>query len=227
MLISLPDVIARHGLVITGVIHAGAHLGQEAKVYRSCGIDEVLWIEANPELLDELRANVEPLGHRVASACLAATSGEVIRLNVADSASGDNRGMSSSLLPFGTHLERYPHVSYVSHIELTTTTLDAVVAEHAATRSNLLVLDVQGYELQVLRGAAETLRHTDCVYSEINVDELYRGGALLPELDGFLEERGFARVETRMHGSQHRDERDGERWYGWGEAVWVRARASG
>lgn len=221
MLISLADVIARHGLAIRGVIHAGAHFGQEAERFRSCGIEDVLWIEANPEIIGELRANVERFGHRVAQACLAATSGEVIRLNVADSASGDNRGMSSSVLPFGTHLDRYPNVSYVSHIELTTSTLDAVVAEHAATGSNLLVLDVQGYELHVLRGAAETLRHTDCIYSEINVDELYRGGALLPELDGFLAQRGFARAATRMHGSQHPDERDGERWYGWGEAVWV------
>jgi FkbM family methyltransferase len=223
MLISLADVIVRHGLAVTGVIHAGAHLGQEAELYRSCGIDEVLWIEANPDRIDELRANVERFGHRVAWACLAATSGDVVVFNVADSASGDNRGMSSSVLPFGAHLQRYPDVRYVSHIELPTSTLDEVVAEHAATSSNLLVLDVQGYELHVLHGAAETLRHTDCVYSEINVDELYRGGALLPELGGFLAERGFARVATRMHGSQHPDERDGERWYGWGEAVWVRS----
>jgi FkbM family methyltransferase len=223
VLISLADLLERHRLAITGVIHAGGHLGQEAKLYRSCGIDEVLWIEANPERIEELRANVEPFGHRVAWACLAATSGDVVVFNVADSESGDNRGMSSSVLPLGAHAQRYPNVSYVSHIELTTSTLDAVVAEHAATRSNLLVLDVQGYELHVLRGAVQTLRHTDCIYSEINVDELYRGGALLPELDAFLAERGFARVATRMHGSQDPDERDGERWYGWGEAAWVRS----
>ena len=227
MLISLPDVIARYELAVTGVIHAGAHLGQEAKLYRSCGIDEVLWIEANPETIDELRANVQQFGHRVAWACLAATSGDIVVFNVAASASGDNRGMSSSVLPFGVHLERYPHVRYISQVELTTSTLDEVVAEHGATRSNLLVVDVQGYELQVLQGAAETLRHTDCVYSEVNVEELYLGGALLPELDGFLAERGFARVATRMQGSQHPDERDGERWYGWGEAVWVREASSG
>ena len=223
MLISLADVIARHELAVTGVIHAGAHFGQEAELYRSCGIDEVLWIEANPQMIDELRANVERFGQRVASACLAPMSGDVVLFNVAESASGDNRGMSSSVLPFAAHLQRYPHVRYVSQIELTTSTLDAVVAEHAATRSNLLVLDVQGYELHVLQGAAETLGHTDCIYSEINVDELYGGGALLPDLDSFLAERGLTRVAIRMHGSQHPDERDGERWYGWGEAVWVRA----
>lgn len=225
MLIPLSDVIDHYGLAIRGVIHAGAHLGQEAEIYRACGIDEVLWIEANPATIDELRANVEPFGHHVASACLGATTGEIVVFNVADTPSGANRGMSSSVLPLGTHLERHPNVRYVTQIELKTRTLDDVVAEHSATGSNLLVLDVQGYELHVLRGGAEMLLHTDCIYSEINLDELYQGGALVQDLDGFLVERGFARVETRLYGSQHRDERDGERWFGWGDAVWVRATA--
>ncbi len=157
------------------------------------------------------------------SACLGATDGELATFNVADTPSGSNRGMSSSVLPFGTHVERHPNVSYVTHIELVTRTLDSVVAEASATGYNLLVVDVQGYELEVLRGAEQALAHADCVYSEVNVDELYRGCALLPDLDRFLETRGFARVEMKLYGSQHRDERDGERWFGWGDGVWVRA----
>jgi hypothetical protein len=61
------------------------------------------------------------------------------------------------------------------------------------------------------------------VYAEVNLDELYEGCALLPDLDAFLEDRGLTRVETRLWGSQHRDERDGETWFGWGDAVWVRS----
>jgi FkbM family methyltransferase len=223
VLIPLQDVIDRYGLAISGVIHAGAHLGQEAEIYGSCGIRDVLWIEANPKTIDELRTNVEPLGHRVASACLGATTGEIVTFNIADTPSGANRGMSSSVLPLGTHLERHPNVRYVSQIELTTRTLDSVVVEHSATGWNVLVLDVQGYELHVLRGASKTLLHTDCIYSEVNLDELYAGGALLADLDAFLEDRGFTRRETRLYGSQYRDERDGERWFGWGDAVWMRA----
>ena len=47
MLIPLQDVIDRYGLAISGVIHAGAHLGQEAEIYRS------IYSEVN---LDELYA---------------------------------------------------------------------------------------------------------------------------------------------------------------------------
>jgi FkbM family methyltransferase len=227
MLISLRQVLERHGLRIGGSVHAGAHLGQEAEVYRSCGIADVLWIEANPALIDELRANVEPRGHRAVQACLGATSGARVTLNIADDEARTNRGLSSSLLPLGTHRDRHPEVAYVDAIELETRTLDSVAAEHGAMEWNLLVMDVQGYELQVLEGAAETLPHVDCVYSEVNVDELYEGCVLLPDLDAFLAAREFTRVETRLWGSQHRDERDGEGWFGWGDAVWVRTGLAG
>jgi FkbM family methyltransferase len=223
VLIPLRKVLNRYRLSVRGAVHAGAHLGQEAEIYRACGIADVLWIEANPALLDELRANVEPFGHRVVQACLGATSGATVTLNVADDEARTNRGLSSSVLPLGSHRERHPEVAYVDAVELTTRTLDSVVAENGAAGWNLLVLDLQGYELEALRGATETLAHVDCVYSEINVDELYEGCALLPDLDAFLETRGFVRVETRLWGSQHRDERDGESWFGWGDAVWMRS----
>jgi FkbM family methyltransferase len=208
-------VIGRYGLGLgfRGAIHVGAHLGQEAEIYRDSGLADVLWIEADPALLDELRANGAPFGHKVVGACLGATSGAKVILDLADNSAGTNRGMSSSVLPLGLHRERHPDVSYVGSIELTTRTLDSVVDGQGATGSNLLNMDVQGYELHVLEGAERTLPQLDCVYAEVNLDELYEGCALLPDLDAFLEDRGLTRVETRLWGSQHRDERDGETWF--------------
>lgn len=223
MLISLRSLIARYGLRLRGAIHVGAHLGQEAQIYHDCGLAEVLWIEANPALLDELRANVAPFGHTVVAACLGPTSGAKVILNLSDDPKGTNRGQSSSVLPLGLHRQRYPDISYVGSIDLTTRTLDSVVDEQGATGSNLLNVDVQGYELHVLEGAERTLPQFDCVYVEVNFDELYEGCALLPDLDAFLEDRGLTRVKTWLWGSQYRDERDGETWSGWGEAVWVRS----
>jgi FkbM family methyltransferase len=150
-------VIGRYGLGLgfRGAIHVGAHLGQEAEIYRDSGLADVLWIEADPALLDELRANGAPFGHKVVGACLGATSGAKVILDLADNSAGTNRGMSSSVLPLGLHRERHPDVSYVGSIELTTRTLDSVVDEQGATGSNLLNMDVQGYELHVLEGCRE------------------------------------------------------------------------
>jgi hypothetical protein len=38
---------------------------------------------------------------------------------------------------------------------------------------NFINMDVQGYELEVLKGGAETLNHVDYVYCEVNRDEVY------------------------------------------------------
>jgi hypothetical protein len=110
MLISLRSLIGRYGLRLRGAIHVGAHLGQEAEIYRDCGLAEVPWIEADPALLDESRANVAPFGHAVVCACLGATSGAKVILNLADDAAGRNRGMSSSVLPLGLHRVRHPEL---------------------------------------------------------------------------------------------------------------------
>ena len=46
-------------------------------------------------------------------------------------------------------------------------------------------MDVQGYELEVLKGATETLKHVDYVYCEVNRDEVYEGNAYVEEIDEF------------------------------------------
>jgi len=45
MLISFKQSIAKHDLRITGVIHVGAHFGQEYHDYKAAGIRQVLFIE--------------------------------------------------------------------------------------------------------------------------------------------------------------------------------------
>jgi N-acetylglutamate synthase-like GNAT family acetyltransferase len=75
---------------------------------------------------------------------------------------------------------------------------------------NLLSMDVQGYEMEVLKGAEELLPRIDYIITEVNTKELYSNCALLPEMDSFLQTRGFTRVETVM------TDRD------WGDALYVR-----
>jgi hypothetical protein len=55
----------------------------------------------------------------------------------------------------------------------------------------LLKLDVQGYELQALRGCEALLEHFAYIYAECSFIELYTGQALADEVAGWLAERGF------------------------------------
>jgi hypothetical protein len=69
-------------------------------------------------------------------------------------------------------------------------------------------MDVQGFELEVLKGATETLKGIDYVYCEINRDEVYEGCAKIWELDAFLKD--FTRVETSWAGGS------------WGDAIYIK-----
>lgn len=55
----------------------------------------------------------------------------------------------------------------------------------------LLKIDVQGFELELLRGAQPLLSAFDSVYVEASFVRLYTGQALVPELVAFLAEQGF------------------------------------
>lgn len=70
-------------------------------------------------------------------------------------------------------------------------TLDAVIAEKGAEGPYLLKLDVQGAELDVLRGAEETLKKTEYVILETSLFAAYDNVPLLHEVIAFMAERGF------------------------------------
>jgi hypothetical protein len=44
---------------INGIIHIGAHQAEELKTYLDCGIEDVLWVEANPNLYPYLRKKIQ------------------------------------------------------------------------------------------------------------------------------------------------------------------------
>ena len=75
---------------------------------------------------------------------------------------------------------------------------------------NFINIDVQGYELEVLRGSENTLNNIDYVYTEINVEEVYENAPHVDELDKFLSTYGFSRVETDLSGTT------------WGDAFYIK-----
>lgn len=70
-------------------------------------------------------------------------------------------------------------------------TLDTVIAENGADGPYLLKLDVQGAELDVLRGAEETLKNTEYVILETSLFAAYDNVPLLHEVVAFMAARGF------------------------------------
>jgi hypothetical protein len=77
-------------------------------------------------------------------------------------------------------------------IEVRVERLDDLEALWAGRCSQLLKLDVQGFELNALRGATAALRTCSYVYAECSEIPLYEGQALRSEVERFLSAEGFA-----------------------------------
>ena len=70
-------------------------------------------------------------------------------------------------------------------------TLDSTVARFPPAASYFLKLDVQGAELDVLAGAAETLTRTDAVLLEVSLVDYNAGAPRIAEIVARMKELGF------------------------------------
>jgi FkbM family methyltransferase len=204
MLLDLNDLIEDFNLEITGVIHLGAHLAEEAQLYSDLGIQEVWWVEGNPGVMGKLQEILAPYGHHLINALMADEDGEKRVFNITN-----YDGMSSSIFEFGQlHLTSSPDTKFVQRLELETRTLDSLVEEYGISGCNFLNMDLQGAELLVLKGAEKALGDINYIYTEINEDYVYQNCALVGEIDAFLPD--FKRVATGMTPAR------------WGDALYVR-----
>jgi FkbM family methyltransferase len=98
---------------------------------------------------------------------------------------------SSSLLPIGrSQLQAFPGTREVETMEVDVVTIDDEVGDELP-RPWLLKIDVQGYELEVLRGATKSLASgVGEVYVECSFAELYEGQPLADEVVAFLLDHG-------------------------------------
>ncbi len=69
--------------------------------------------------------------------------------------------------------------------------LDAIVKEEKIADVDLLVMDVQGYEDEVLRGAKETLKSCKIVISELSLQALYKNSSTFDSVYQTLIHQGF------------------------------------
>lgn len=100
---------------------------------------------------------------------------------------------SSSLRrPTAEQTRRFPGTGGVARaeVEVEVVTLGEAVSE--PERPALLKLDLQGGELDALRGAGKLLESIDDVFVECSFVELYEGQALADEVICHLRDRGFS-----------------------------------
>ncbi|WP_168564669.1 FkbM family methyltransferase [Crateriforma spongiae] len=104
-----------------------------------------------------------------------------------------NRADSSSLLPIGKRqTELFPKTVEVGTITVSVKRLDDCAELWKGRTSQLLKIDVQGFELSVLKGASDSLKNCKYVYVECSEVALYDGQALRSEVSEFLKTHNFS-----------------------------------
>jgi FkbM family methyltransferase len=213
MIIPLRLLAAKYGLApMTRILHVGGHYGEECDEYEREGATQIAFFEPSQTSFAEM---VRRIGDRrnvnLVNLALGNANGPAV-LNVETA----NAGQSSSLLKAKIHATQYPGITFDSTEAVGMVTLDWWTARFSQSTFsatwNFLALDVQGYELEVLRGGEDTLKGIRAISAEINREELYEGCGMVDEVDAFLGERGFDRVETEWCGGT------------WGEGIYVRRR---
>jgi FkbM family methyltransferase len=200
MLINLKDAIKKHNLKIKGIIHIGAHIGQEFKDYLDNGITEIIFIEPCADTFEKLKQNV---GNKaLLFNCACGDKYDIMEIHKETA----NGGQSNSLLKPALHTKHYPDIVFNDTEVVEVQPLDSLPIEKRIY--NMLNIDVQGAEHLVLKGATETLKHIDIVYIEVNEKELYEGCAMLSDIKELLKE--FELVEIKMVKA------------GWGDAIFKR-----
>ena len=99
---------------------------------------------------------------------------------------------SSSLLPITKLQEKlYPGTGEIKRNTVKVQRLSDSISLNEINAPAMLKIDVQGYELEALRGCEKMLDRFSYVYAECSFIELYSGQALVDDIIAWLRERGW------------------------------------
>jgi FkbM family methyltransferase len=206
MLFDLKLLCEKYKFIPNGIIHCGAHLAEEKIVYNSLFINNVVWIEANKKLVDSMKMMDSLKNDIIVNELLWNNSDEELFFYIT------NNMQSSSILELDKHRLYHPEVEVEKKVKIKTKKLDDIIDEYKININNynFLNLDLQGVELKVIKGFNKNIKHIDYIYTEINTGEVYKNCDKLYEMDEYLQEKNFQRVELNIGTAE------------WGDAFYIK-----
>jgi FkbM family methyltransferase len=188
------------------ILHCGAHEGEEMGEYLSCSsVEEILWIEANNDLCQLLDEKICKFESKVKQDVINATiwSESDINLNFYLA----SNLMSSSVLKPKEHLIAYPDIKFPDIRIQKSATLDDLCKDYVFDYAHF---DIQGAELEALKGFKSGIRYLKYINIEVNSKENYAENASHKDIASFLKERGFKCLVIEWNPK------------GWGDAFFLR-----
>ena len=101
---------------------------------------------------------------------------------------------SSSLLEPKEHLNDHPDTYFKKQIAVDTLTLNSWAEKHSIKKIDMLWLDMQGFEMNMLKAAGDILQTVKVIHTEVSMKETYTGVTFYPDYRNFLEKIGFKMV---------------------------------
>jgi len=203
MIFRIDELKREFGIRPRIVAHVGAHYGEEVDEYLASGVESIYLFEPLAANCDVIRPTIRGKPVQLHQVALGAASG------TGSMWVSSNEKQSSSLLEPKKHIDQYPHITFADRVEVEIGRLDDYVGDEGV---DFLNMDVQGYELEVLKGGEMTLSSVQALITEVNRAELYAHCVQVEELDAFLAAFSLQRVKTDWCGGS------------WGDALYLRYR---
>lgn len=204
MIFSIPKV--NEMFPMKGVIHVGAFAGEELGQYRSLGLTNTIMFEPQKILYESLATRIM-FDEKIYNVALGSEISTMeMYVSYRDGGVENGSGASSSLLKPKVHLKEHPEVTFPT----TETVQVDILDNYYDPQYNFLSIDVQGYELEVLKGGTKTLENIDAMILEVNRDEVYEGCPLIEDINDFVAPLGFTMIETAWQSKS------------WGDALYAK-----
>jgi FkbM family methyltransferase len=172
------------------VIDVGANEGYYVQQIRQSGYTEkIVSFEPLPDAFAKLALKAqEDKNWQCFNTALGEQEG-TIEINIA------GNSYSSSILPMlDRHIEAAPYSVYRETVSVEINTLDNIVHSLTEHDSIYLKIDVQGYEMPVLKGAVEILPKVRVIEIELSLVPLYESQLLYRDMIDYLDAIGFSLV---------------------------------
>lgn len=174
--------VKQRGFQPETILDIGAHLGEWSRMAKSVFPQaDLVMVEPQAEMkpfLDRLCARYPD--SRWFQMGLGAEAGKRV-LNIQDDFAGSSFLKDQTAKPF--HLEKQR--------EVPVSTVDLLIREHKIPLPDLVKIDVQGFELEVLKGAQECLGNTEVFIVESSLFRFYAGQPIFHEIIEFMADRNY------------------------------------
>ncbi len=172
---------------VTGIIQIGTNTGQEDGMFNSLSSNkQFVYVEPIPSCFSVLKETFgNQKNYKLFNCCCGNYDGETTM-----HLSSNNFESSSVLKPLA-HTTEFASVLFNDTKEFPISKIDSLDIQFE--NYNLLWIDVQGYEIEVLKGAENCLKHIKHIYVECSNDnfEMYENCSKSSQVTELLKTHGF------------------------------------